>query len=107
MASSRSSTLRANCTRDMVVPFSGRDSCGWGGGQEFGDQSLDAVGDVVTDAAHGGQGLASGVRQFPVAVRHSWEVGAGVTAAHGDHDVAGLHRITSEDPGGGGGDVDA
>src|ERR1700677_4232186 len=107
MASPRSSTLRASCTLDMAVPFSGHGSCGRGAGQEFNDQVVDSVGDVVADSANGGQGLASRVKEFPVPIGNSWEVGAGVTTAHGDHDIAGLDRVASEDLGGGVGDVDA
>ena len=68
---------------------------------------MDSVGDVVADGADRVEWLAGGIGQFPVAVGHAGEVGAGVTAAHGDHDVAGLHRIAAEDFRGGGGDVDA
>jgi hypothetical protein len=76
----------------------GRSSC---------NQGLDSISDVVADGADPLEWLARGIGQFPVTVGHPGEVEAGVTAAHRDHDVAGLHRVSAEDFRGGGGDVDA
>src|ERR1700691_5386688 len=49
------------------------------------------VADVVADGADGGEVEACGVGEVPVEVALAWVEGAGVAAAHGDHDVSRLH----------------
>lgn len=76
----------------------------WG---HFGDECMDVCGDVVADGANGVEGLARWIVEFPVAVGPSGEVGTGAPASHGDHDVAALHGVGSEDFGRGAAEADA
>lgn len=80
---------------------------GVGGGKDLDDELVDAFGDGVADGANDVRGLACRVVEFPVAVGDSREVGADVAAAHGDHDVAGVHGRGGEELGRCAGNVDA
>jgi len=84
---------------------------GWRSGHrrdvERGEEGADAVGDVVADGADGVEVLAGGVVELPVFVAFAGEVGAGVAAAHGDHDVGGADDLVGPGLGVFAGDVDA
>src|SRR5688572_26967949 len=71
------------------------------------EQSEDADADLVADRAHGFHALTCGVLEGPVLVALAGEDRAGVTAAHGDHDVGDAHGIRREDLGHLGAHVDA
>src|SRR4051794_12099853 len=66
------------------------DWCVGGSGVEFGDEGVDAVGDLVSYGSDRVGGLVLGVRYVPVEVAFSRDVWAGVSAAHRDDDVGAL-----------------
>src|SRR6266536_6415817 len=63
----------------------GLSGAGWNA--DLVEQVADALLDLVSDQPHGGNVLAFGVVERPVFVSLAGEDGAGIPAAHGDHDV--------------------
>ena len=58
-------------------------------GSEFSEQVADACVDVVADGPDLVEGLTGGVGELPLEVALAGEDRAGVSSAHGDHDVSG------------------
>lgn len=69
---------------------------GFGGGQQFGDQGLDVVCDVVVDYVYNVEGLVGGIGQFLVVVGDIWEVRVGIVVVYCDDDVVGLDLFVGE-----------
>src|SRR5689334_17876087 len=63
---------------------------------ELGEQRSDAFGDLVADAPHGLGILAGRVLEVPVLIALARIDRACIPAAHGDHDVGGLHALIGE-----------
>src|SRR5215469_2899560 len=59
-------------------------------------QQADAFGDLVADGADLVQGQPGGVAEVPVEVAPARVDGAGVAAAHGDHDVGSLNLVCDQ-----------
>ena len=64
--------------------------------EQLGDQPLDALVDLVADAADRLEILAGRVVELPVLVLLAGVDRAGVAAAHRDHDVGGAHDLVGE-----------
>src|SRR3954470_6682562 len=85
----------------------GREGGALSGRGEVGDQRVDARGDLVAYFADGLQVLAGRVLELPVLVALARIDGAGVSAAHRDHDVGFADHAVVDLLGPLGGDVDS
>jgi hypothetical protein len=66
------------------------------GAVELGEQRVDAPGDLVAGCAHGVDRLPFGVFDLPVEVALAWDLWAGVSGSHRDHDIGPLGELPGE-----------
>src|SRR5690349_11743761 len=91
--------------RSIVGSLAQRSPCG--SGAQLTDELLDPGADLIANGPNSLDALACGIVEDPVLVALARIPAAGVAAAHGDHDVRGLHRLIRQHLGLVARDVDA